>query len=159
MAHVNSEERFLTLGCGHTVLICKLAAQPNAKTSQKEISDDNGYLNVYKLKQNAEFKAMIEEGWEWTIVPAAVDEYFPMFAKVAQKALNTANHVGIEMGELETQITLSDLIDDPGFTQNPVEASCSELCRRPLCSMCKVFNTFASIRCIIWGVQEPLTLG
>ena len=46
-----------------------------------------------------------------------VDELFPAFAKLAMKALNTSNHVGIAQGELETQLQLSDLVDDNGFTE------------------------------------------
>ena len=61
---------------------------------------------------------MIEDGWEWIIAPTLVDDMFPLCAKIAQKALNTENHVGITIGELETQLTLSDLMDVTGFTEN-----------------------------------------
>ena len=98
--------------------MCKLANQANPKTSLDELKDEHGNLNVNKLKENQQFRKMIEEGWEWTIVPSWVDEQFPAFAKVAQKALNTANHY-IAMGELETLLTLHDLIDDAVFTQCP----------------------------------------
>ena len=36
---------------------------------------------------------MLREGWEWCIVPAAVDIMFPAFAKIAQQALNISNHI------------------------------------------------------------------
>ena len=61
---------------------------------------------------------MIEDGWEGIIAPALVDDMLPLFAKIAQRALNTGNHLGITMGELETQLTLSDLMDVTGFTEN-----------------------------------------
>ena len=115
---INSEERYATLGCGHTAAICKLAGQDNPKTPIAELRDEHGNLNVAKLKQNPQFKTMIEDGWSWIIIPALVDELFPAFAKIAQKALNTSNHVGIAVGELETQLQLSDLVDDNGFTEN-----------------------------------------
>ena len=115
---INSEERYATLGCGHTAAICKLAGQANPKTPIAELKDEDGNLNVAKLKQNPQFKTMIEDGWSWIIIPALVDELFPAFAKIAQKALNTSNHVGIAVGELETQLQLSDLVDDNGFTEN-----------------------------------------
>ena len=115
---INNEERYITLGCGHTAAICKLAGQDNPKTPIAELRDEHGNLNVAKLKQNPQFKTMIEDGWSWTIIPALVDELFPAFAKIAQKALNTSNHVGIAVGELETQLQLSDLVDDKGFTEN-----------------------------------------
>ena len=67
------------------------------------------------MKQNPNFKHMIEDGWEWIIAPALVDDMFPLFAQIAQKALSTGNHVGITTGELETQLTFSDLLHDKGF--------------------------------------------
>ena len=114
---ITGEERYSTLGCGHTAAICKLAGQDNPKTPIAELRDAQGNLNVAKLKQNPQFKIMIEDGWSWIIIPALVDELFPAFAKLAMKALNTSNHVGIAQGELETQLQLSDLVDDNGFTE------------------------------------------
>ena len=117
---ITNDERFASVGCGHTVAMCKLANQTNPKTSLDELKDEHGNLNVNKLKENTQFRKMIEEGWEWTIVPSFVDEQFPAFSKVAQKALNTANHVGIAChGELETLLTMHDLMDDPLFTAQP----------------------------------------
>ena len=116
---ITNEERFASVGCGHTVAMCKLANQANPKTSLDELKDEHGYLNVNMLKENPHFREMIEKGWEWTIVPSLIDEKYPAFAKIAQKALNTANHVGIAMGELETLLTLHDLMDDATFTENP----------------------------------------
>ena len=116
---ITNDERFASVGCGHTVAMCKLANQTNPKTSLDGLKDEHGNLNVNKLKEDPQFRKMIEEGWEWTIVPSLVDEQFPAFAKVAQKALNTANHVGIAMGELETLLTLHDLMEDAVFTENP----------------------------------------
>ena len=115
---INNEERYTTLGCGHTAAICKLAGQANPKTPIAELRDEHGNLKDAMLKQNPQFKTMIEDGWSWIIIPALVDELFPAFAKIAQKALNTSNHVGIAVGELETQLQLSDLVDDNGFTEN-----------------------------------------
>ena len=87
---ITNDERFASVGCGHTVAMCKLANQTNPKTSLDGLKDEHGNLNVNKLKENTQFRKMVEEGWEWTIVPSFVDEQFPAFAKVAQKALNTA---------------------------------------------------------------------
>ena len=52
-------------------------------------------------------------------MPSLVDEQCPAFATVAQKALTTSNHVGIAMGELETLLTMHDMMDDALYTQNP----------------------------------------
>ena len=47
---INNEERYATVGCGHTAAICKLAGQANPKTSIAELEDEHGNLNVAKLK-------------------------------------------------------------------------------------------------------------
>ena len=36
---------------------------------------------------------MITAGWAWDVVPAVIDELFPGFAVIAQKALNTQNYI------------------------------------------------------------------
>ena len=57
---------------------------------------------------------MIEKGWEWQAVPHAVDGLFPEFAKLAQRALNVANHASQDMGELETGVLLADIAANIG---------------------------------------------
>jgi hypothetical protein len=115
LAEVNGEERYLTLGCGHTVAFCK-AADAGAKTSEKSIADAKGFIDQSKLKRNPQFKEMIEEGWFWTIIEHGIDEVFPAFAKIAQKALNVSNHVATTVSELETAINLAEMAEDPSIT-------------------------------------------
>ena len=115
LAPVNGAERYLTLGCGHTVGFCK-AADAGAKTSEKSIADAKGMIDSSVLKKNAQFKQMIEDGWDWTIIEHGIDELFPAFAKIAQKALNVSNHVATEVSELETAVNLADLAEDPTIT-------------------------------------------
>ena len=92
LAPLNGKERYATLGAGHTAAWCKLAGV-GGPTPEKPLQDEHGKIDVQKICRNAEFKAMIEEGWSWEIVKAAVDVRFPRFAVIAQEALNTQNHV------------------------------------------------------------------
>ena len=46
---------------------------------------------------------------------ACVDQEFPALAQVAQKALNTRNHVNNVIGELEVCMTLAETLQDPGL--------------------------------------------
>ena len=55
---------------------------------------------------------MLREGWEWTIVPAAVDIMFPAFAKIAQQALNISNHIAACMSEMEVAMSIAELVED-----------------------------------------------
>ncbi|CAK0801107.1 unnamed protein product [Prorocentrum cordatum] len=117
LAPVNGSERYVTVGCGHTTAFCKLAGV-QGRTSEKSLQmADSDTIDVQKLSQNAQIKAMIEKGWAWEVVPSIIDELFPGFASVAQKALNTQNHIGTEVGELETCMTLAAIANDPGMRQ------------------------------------------
>ena len=117
LAPLNGAERYLSLGCGHTVAFCKQAAVQGC-TSQKSLQcSDSDKIDLQSICQNVQFKTMIEEGWSWDVVPAVIDELWPSFATVAQKALNTQNHIGTEVGELETCMTLASSVYDPGMRE------------------------------------------
>ena len=57
---------------------------------------------------------MVTEGWDWNVVYAEVDVEFPGWAQVAQKPLNSRNHVANAIGELEVCMTLAQSMQDPG---------------------------------------------
>ena len=104
LAEINESERYASLGCGHTVAFCKTAGVGGI-TSEKVLmkSKTDHTIDVQKLSKNTNFATMINMGWDWDVVPACVDEEFPAFAELAQKALNTSNHTNTEVGELERQ--------------------------------------------------------
>ena len=58
---------------------------------------------------------MVDEGWNWRIIPWGIDVAFPSFAFHAQKALNSSNHVANLVSELETAVSLSITLDDVGM--------------------------------------------
>ena len=60
---------------------------------------------------------MTEKGWAREVIPSVIDELYPSFAVVAQKALNTQNQIGTEVGELETCMALSASANDPGMRE------------------------------------------
>ncbi|CAK0874999.1 unnamed protein product [Prorocentrum cordatum] len=78
---------------------------------------DSDVIDVQKLRQNAQFKLMVEKDWAWEVAPSIIDELFPGFAHVAQKALNTQNHIGTGVGELGACITLAASANDPGMRE------------------------------------------
>ena len=92
LAPINGSERYVSLGCGHTVAFCKLAGI-SGRTSEKELKcADSDTIDLQKLCRNKEFELMVMEGWSWECVPSIIDDLFPGFAIVAQRALNTQNH-------------------------------------------------------------------
>ena len=58
---------------------------------------------------------------------------FPQFASVAQKALNTRNHIANVVGELEVCMTLAANLKDPGIKQME---QWKELCVENIVSLC-----------------------
>ena len=114
MAPVTGEEKYLSVGCGHTAGFVKLA-QVGGPTPEPSLATDKGMIDVGKLKRNPEFKAMIEKGWTWKVVPAIIDHEFPNFAGIAQKALNVNNHVAQKTSELEMTLLMTESVSDPSI--------------------------------------------
>ena len=106
LAEINSAERFITVGCGHTAGICK-HAEAGGRTSSTILQDPNGYMDVAKLKKR-NIQKMLEAGWEWTCVKAAVDFAYPQFAKLAQQACNSSNSNRQQTSEAELVCQLAD---------------------------------------------------
>ena len=130
LAPINGRERYLSLGCGHTVAFCK-TCKVGGRTFLILLQDKDGMLDVGKIKKQPEFKAMIEEGWEWKVIPWDVDALYPRFAKVTQKALNGSNSAATEISELDAAVALSELMeemkDQPGWEKIAIE-KVSESC-------------------------------
>ena len=51
---------------------------------------------------------MIDDGWSWTIFVSEFDEAFPAFARLAQRALNSANNCRQNIAEIEMACQLAD---------------------------------------------------
>ena len=115
LAPMTGDERYVTVGCGHTVAFCKVAAI-NGKTPSVDLQDSAGNIDPHKIAQHEVFGSMVNDGWDWLVINSKVDEDHPTFAKVAQKALNVSNHVASEMSELETAKILADNAADRGLT-------------------------------------------
>ena len=119
LAPVNGDERYLTLSCGHTAAFCKVA-QMLGETSAKELQiADSTKIDVQKLCKSNDFKTMIHTGWGWDVVRACVDEEFPDFSQIAQKALNTQNNANTAISEFEVMMTIDASLSDCGFKALP----------------------------------------
>ena len=136
---INGQERYLTLGCGHTTAFCKLADQggiTNQSTLQTGEEGDTT-IAVHKLKQNSNWKQMLEEGWKWDVVVSDVDIEFPEFAKVAQRALNTSNHVATQASELEAMVTMPDCLNSMGSSEQVQRIAVQSI--KDLCVPCSEY--------------------
>ena len=140
LAQINGEERFCSMGCGHTVAFCKHAGA-GGQTPQPSLQmHGSTTIDLQSIFMNANFKTMISEGWSWNVVYACVDEQFPQFGQVAQKALNTRNHVANVIGELEACMTLADTMQDPGMQTLP---EWKQLAVENISSLCAPCSNYA----------------
>jgi hypothetical protein len=117
LAQLTGEERFCSLGAGHTVAFCKHAVAGGETTLESLQMTNSRRIDVQALSTNQSFKQMLEVGWEWNVVYACVDQEFEAFAQLAQRALNTRNHTSNVIGELEVCMTLADTMEDTGFIE------------------------------------------
>ena len=125
LAGRTGEERYLSVGCGHTVAFCK-AVLAGCQTPEDNLKDARGMIDTHKLYQDKVFKSMVTEGWDWWIISASVDRECPRFAIVAQKALNACNHVPTLVGELEAAQMLAQHLhdgaaDDDEYVQSAID--------------------------------------
>ena len=112
---VTGRERYVTIGCSHTSQFIKHAhAGGNTPRPKLQIAGSQKISLEYLCGDSA-FSTMINEGWEWKVVKACVDERFPKFASIAQRALNTRNSNNSQIGELEACMTLAETSNDAGF--------------------------------------------
>ena len=117
LAEPSGYERYVSLGCGHTVGFCK-AAKATCKTSQRAIDDGHGHINLQLLYKDPQYKDMIDNGWDWVIIPQWVDERFPKLADVAQRALNASSNVASLVGEIEAGKAIADHMQDNADNEN-----------------------------------------
>ena len=133
LAQINGQERYLTLGCGHTTAFCKSACA-GGKTSEPSLQNSDGSIAIHKVKANSSFKQMLEHGWGWTVIKSAVDTAFPDFSKLAQRALNTANHVSTAVGELEAMTVIADFLEQQADAPDIEKQACASI--EDLCIPC-----------------------
>ena len=68
LAAPSGTERCLTVGGGHTTAFCR-AAKAACKTSQPTLAHSSGKLNLQQLYADPVLEDMINNGWDWTIIP------------------------------------------------------------------------------------------
>ena len=72
-----------------------------------EIADSEGCLDMAKIRKDPGLMAMLEHGWERTIIPWQAHSYWPTLAHFIQGALNADNEVGEGASELEVAASIA----------------------------------------------------
>ncbi len=112
LAPVSETEKYLTLGTSHTSAFCKAAIHA-CKSKYEDLADSNGNLDTQAIKaKNAEFRAMLEEGWSFFVAPYWIDDELPEWAPVAQRALNLHHAVNADANEIESACGLLEVLEN-----------------------------------------------
>ena len=69
LAPVTGDELYLSVATGHAIAFCR-ASNAGCKTVLAFIMDKNGFIDIQKLKKQPDFKEMLEEGWDFDVIPA-----------------------------------------------------------------------------------------
>ena len=113
MASPSGSERYLTVAKGHTTQFCK-AIKYACKTNQSSLAGPNGCLGSHLLSKDASLKKMVEEGWEWTIILACVEDEFPSLPSLIENACNASNSTFEAQNEIQLMSAiLTNLKNNP----------------------------------------------
>ena len=110
LAPVSGSERMVSVGTGHTTAFCR-AANHGCTTPLAYLQDAVGIIDVARLKRQPDFKVMLEDGWEWTILPWQVELAWSMAPDILQRALNASHEVHSSATELEVAVTIAEGIE------------------------------------------------
>ena len=106
LAPIKGSERYFSVGCSHLAQFCR-AIRHGCRTTQMEIADSEGCLDMAKIRKDPGLMAMLEQGWEWTIIPWQAHSCWPTLAHFIQGALNADNEVGEGASELEVAASIA----------------------------------------------------
>ena len=104
-AQVNCTEKFLSIGGSHFAAFCR-AALACCPTAQQVLKDEDGNIDIAKLKKNPVMKELLEKGWTWQVITWKAEERYPGLAAFLQRALNAGNSVPNDMSEFEVMLCI-----------------------------------------------------
>ncbi len=107
LAPVNGHELYTSVAGGHFEAFCR-AAIAGCKTNQKNIMDDQGKIDVGKLKKDFVFKQLLEKGWKCTIINYHAEEIFPSLPDFIQRAKNAHNSIASESSETQVCVSINE---------------------------------------------------
>jgi hypothetical protein len=125
LAEVSGSERFQSLATGHSAASCR-AANAGCITPYTSIADANGRIDATVLKSaSADMKEMLDEGWDFFIVPHWLPEECPEFCHLCQSALNASNAIHSVQNEVETGVALVEELQFCGNDWKSAIDACS----------------------------------
>ena len=109
LAPVSGAERYITVGCGHFTAFCR-SANHGCKAVIADIRAADGKIDLQKLKGQRRFKVLLEQGWDWDIIPAPAEIAWPKAPEVLQRAFNASHEAHSSSTEIEVAVTIAESI-------------------------------------------------
>jgi hypothetical protein len=100
-----------SVGGGHMVGWIRAVKSGKCRTTITEFQDTKGFIDYGKATSDPEIKAMVEEGYDWWVVPWQISESFDNVPDIFQKALNAFNTVRSDSSELEVAVQIGTIAD------------------------------------------------
>ena len=107
IAPVTGNEDRLSLGTGHAAGFGRSAIAKQVACFSN-LSDKHGNIDLAKLKEDPDYKKMLEVGWDWFTLPWKVEATWPVLPEFAQRALNASNAVSTDATEIEVALIIGD---------------------------------------------------
>lgn len=114
MAAQSGKERLMSVSCSHFCAALR-AAKSRCRTDEQSIADNRGFLNELQLsKGDPALQKMMQSGWSWLVIPAAVEAQWPQLPHLAQEALNSVHSTYTVVSELQAMSALAVQISTKG---------------------------------------------
>ncbi len=118
LANLSGHERFCSVSTSHFSQGCK-AAQNGCITCEEDLADSTGRINMIELtRKDLKLRQLIEQGWEFTILPYQVEATWPSLPDLAQSALNAEQAAYNHASELETMSSMAMVAEAQGDEVN-----------------------------------------
>lgn len=141
----SGKEEFLTLGTSHMCMFIR-CAKAGLKSCFKNISAADGSISMEILATDPDFKKMLDEGWDWVVLPWQVEAAWPTLPEFAQRALNASNAVASDATEWEVAVSIGEVfsnMQEPSWELAMASAAASDPpCLSYLSAICTIVREY-----------------
>ena len=123
--NVSGNERYMSVSCSNTTQFIK-GIQQSIPTCEASLKSSTGHLGPHLCQGDKELELMVQEGWEWLIIPWIVEKELPSLPNFVQQALNLTNAIHEIQSEMELASSIVAMCGNLGGNVNwdKVAADC-----------------------------------
>ena len=126
LAPLNSAEKFLSVSKSHTFALAR-AVTHCCKTDNVELAGADGHIDAQRLRRDAKFAKMLDEGWQVRKVNWEAEATWPFLPDLIQRACNAANDIPSPASELEVACSIATFAKNAAHRGDTVDwGACME---------------------------------